>query len=76
LKHTASPDGRPWETAGILSKCLHLQEFMRRKIKENYSTFEGFAGANPTSFQSENPSQNLPHGGVSIGISTWLAPVL
>lgn len=34
--------GRPRKTVAIAAKCLHLQEFMRQKITENYSTGEGF----------------------------------
>lgn len=33
--------GRPRKTVAIAAKCLHLQEFMRQKIKGNYSTGEG-----------------------------------
>ena len=39
-RHNASWAGRARQTAEIASKCLHLQEFMRQKIKENYSTRE------------------------------------
>jgi hypothetical protein len=38
--HTASYTGRPLLTAEVSSKCLHLQEFMRQKITENYTIRE------------------------------------
>jgi hypothetical protein len=34
--------GRHRQTVEISSKCLHLQEFMRQKIKGNYSIREEF----------------------------------
>ena len=34
--------GRPRQTIVISAKCLHLQEFMRQKIRDNYNTTEEF----------------------------------